>query len=147
MMKYILEKPIKGTIGLQKFKTAIQWRNGLFFTDEPEKLGGKDLGPDPFTLLLSSLVGCTLATLRMYIDHKNLSISAIEVEANMFYKIENKIRVTYIERNIIFRDQQDLEVTQSLLRVAENCPISKILKGNIKITTELINDSYAHKRY
>lgn len=136
-MKYILEKPIKGVIGIQKYKTAIHWRNGIFVTDEPEKLGGEDLGPDPYTLLLSSLAGCTLATLRMYIDHKGLSISEIEVQANMFFRIENQETTTHIERKIIFKDHLDQKIQQRLLKVAENCPISKMLKGNIKISTEL----------
>lgn len=136
-MKYILEKPIKGVIGIQKYKTAIHWRNGIFVTDEPEKLGGEDLGPDPYTLLLSSLAGCTLATLRMYIDHKGLSISEIEVQANMFFRIENQETTTHIERKIIFKDHPDQKIQQRLLKVAENCPISKMLKGNIKISTEL----------
>jgi putative redox protein len=135
-MNYMLETPIKGTIGNQKYKTAIHWRNGVLTTDEPEKLGGKDLGPDPYTLLLSSLVACTLATLKMYIDHKGLAISEIEIEANLFYKIENQEIVTHIERKIEFREQLDPEVQQRLLRVAEKCPISKILKGNINISTE-----------
>jgi len=136
-MNYILENPVKGTIGAQKYKTTIHWRNGVLIADEPEKLGGKDLGPDPYTLLLSSLVACTLATLRMYIEHKGLTISAIEVEANMFYKIENKETIAYIERKIEFGEQLDPEIQQRLLRVAENCPISKTLKGNINISTEL----------
>lgn len=107
-------------------------------SDEPKKLGGEDLGPDPYTLLLSSLITCTLATLRMYIDHKNLMISALEVEANMFFKIENKETIAYIERKIKFGEQLDLDVHQRLLKVAEKCPVSKILKGNINISTELI---------
>lgn len=138
IMKYILEKPVKGAIGLQKYKTAIYWRNGVFITDEPEKMGGKDVGPDPYTLLLASLIGCTLATLRMYIDHKELAISEIEVEANMFFRIENQETTTHIERKIVFRDELSQTIQQRLLRVAENCPISKMLKGNIKISTELI---------
>lgn len=137
-MKYILESPVKGTIGTQKYKTAIHWRNGVLITDEPEKLGGKDLGPDPYTLLLSSLVACTLATLRMYIEHKGLAISEIEVEANLFYKIENKETIAHIERKIAFLQLPDVEVQQRLLRVAEKCPISKILKGTIHISTALV---------
>ena len=136
-MKYILEEPLRGTIGLQKYKTTMYWRNGQFITDEPPKLGGKDLGPDPYTLLLASLVGCTLATLRMYIDHKNLEIEAISVEANLYYKIVNQETITYIERTINFKDFKDISLHQRLLRVAENCPISKLLKGSILISTEI----------
>lgn len=54
-------------------------------TDEPEQPDELDLGQDPYTPLLSSPVACTLATLRMYIDHKGLAISEIEVRADMFH--------------------------------------------------------------
>ena len=137
-MKYVLENPIKGTIGIEKYKTAIHWRNGILLTDEPEKLGGKDLGPDPYTLLLSSLVSCKLATLKMYIDLKGLSISEIEIEANMFQRIEKEEAVMLIHCKVHFSTVQDLEVRQRLMRIAENCPISKILKGNISIVTDFV---------
>ncbi|WP_270089131.1 OsmC family protein [Sphingobacterium sp. SYP-B4668] len=136
-MKYILEEPLRGTIGLQKYKTTMYWRNGQFVTDEPQKLGGEDLGPDPYTLLLASLVGCTLATLKMYIDHKDLNILAISVEANLYHKIVNQDVVTYIERTINFKDFPDVALHQRLLRVAENCPVSKLLKGSILISTKI----------
>jgi putative redox protein len=136
-MKYLLETPIKGTIGSEKYKTAIHWRNGVLTTDEPEKLGGRDLGPDPYTLLLSSIVACTLVTLRMYIERKDLAISEIRVEANMFHTIQNQEAVMRIERKIEFENLLDLEVQQKLMQIAENCPVSKILKGNIDITTKL----------
>ena len=69
-MKYKLEKPVQGTIGNEKYQCTIEWRNGKFISDEPETIGGKDSGPDPYTLLLSSLASCKLITLRMYIDRK-----------------------------------------------------------------------------
>jgi len=141
-MKYLLENPIKGTIGREKFKTAIHWRNGILITDEPEKLGGKDQGPDPYTLLLSSLVSCTLATLRMYIDHKGLVISEIDVEANMVNRLGKDGTVMHIERKIEIHNMTDPELLQRLIRVAENCPISKILKGNIMITTQFKNEDF-----
>ncbi|MBT1707831.1 OsmC family protein [Fulvivirgaceae bacterium PWU5] len=135
-MKYMLETPISGVIGTDKYKTAIHWRNGVLITDEPEKLGGKDVGPDPYTLLLSSLVSCTLATLRMYIDHKGLEIPEIEVEANMFHRIGSNGVVLRIDRKIDIKNVGDPELQQRLIRIAEDCPISKILKGNINIQTE-----------
>lgn len=134
-MKYLLETPITGTIGREKYKTVIHWRNGILITDEPEKLGGKDTGPDPYTLLLSSLAACTLTTLRMYIEHKNLTVPEIQVEANMFHRLQNQEMVMLIERKIEFQNIEDLELKQRLLQVAENCPIAKILKGTIKIVT------------
>ncbi|HZH73471.1 MAG TPA: OsmC family protein [Mariniphaga sp.] len=138
-MKNILESPIRGILGSQKYESAIHWRNGVLVSDEPEKLGGRDLGPDPYTLLLSALVACTLATLRMYIERKGVSISAIVVEANMFHKFENGEAVSYIERRINFEEQLDPELIRKLIWIAESCPISKTLKGNIHISTGLMN--------
>jgi putative redox protein len=136
-MKYILDVPVKGIIGPKKYKTVIHWRNGVLITDEPEKIGGKDLGPDPYTLLLSSLIACTLATLRMYIDLKQIQIEEIQVEANLFQKLENLETVTWIERKILFSALQSEDISQRLIRVAENCPVSKMLKGSIKVTTQI----------
>ncbi|MBI1782653.1 MAG: hypothetical protein HYR66_15020 [Sphingobacteriales bacterium] len=50
-MQYKLEKPVHGTIGTEKYKCVVEWRNGKFIADEPENNGGKDEGPDPYTLL------------------------------------------------------------------------------------------------
>lgn len=138
-MKYVMENPVKGSItGSQKFLSAIKWRNGILITDEPEKMGGQDLGPDPFTLLLSSLISCTLATLRMYIDYKGLSVSEITVEANLFNVIANEGVVVHIERRIDIPNLVDQDLQQRLLRVAENCPISKLLKGEVKIVSAFV---------
>jgi putative redox protein len=136
-MKYLLETPVKGISGREKFTAAIHWRNGVLITDEPEKLGGKDIGPDPYTLLLSSLISCTLATLRMYLEHKGLAIPEMVVAANMFYRFENEATAVYIERRITIQQLPDSELLDRLLQVAESCPVSKILKGSIRIVTEL----------
>ena len=135
-MNYIMETPIKGVIGGENFLTTIHWRNGVLVTDEPEILGGQDLGPDPFTLLLSSLVSCTLASLKMYVNHKGISIPEFVVEANMFQKINSEGTVMHIERRIAIPNLIEEDLRQRLLRVAESCPVSKILKGNIQITSE-----------
>ena len=136
-MKYILENPVSGHIGQQKYKTTISWRNGEFITDEPEKLGGKDLGPDPYTLLVSSLVSCTLATLRMYIDKKQLNIDEIQVTGNMYLRIEKEQVVTYFDREISFGQAVEEDTALRLQQIADECPISKILKGNAIVNTTM----------
>ena len=78
-----LKSKIEGKIGVQKYLCTINWRNGELLMDEPQSVGGKDLGPDPMTTLLASLAGCTLATLRMYIDRKDWNINEIKVSMNL----------------------------------------------------------------
>jgi len=126
-MEYFFDKPVHGAIGTEKYKITIAWRNGSFISDEPVKSGGKDLGPDPYTLLVSSLASCTLATLRMYIDRKGWDIADIEVNVNMYQTIVSGILETTIDRDIRFLSPVTEEQRARLNDIAAHCPISKIL--------------------
>src|ERR1035437_7815372 len=101
-MKYLLDHDITAKIGTEKYKCTVEWRNGKFTSDEPEFVGGKDTGPDPYTLLLSSLGTCTLATLHMYIDRKGWDIPEIGVALNMYQELKDGKTITTIDRDIDF---------------------------------------------
>jgi putative redox protein len=134
-MKYSLEHPITAKIGIEKYKCTVEWRHGRFITDEPESSGGKDLGPDPYTLLLSSLATCTLATLRMYIDRKGWDVPEIAVAINMYREIKEEKNITTISRDLNFISPVTEEQRERLIQIAKVCPISKILEGEIHIRT------------
>lgn len=125
-----MEHPVKATIGAEKYKVAIEWRNGILVADEPVSVGGKDLGPDPYTLLLSSLAACTLSTLRMYADRKGWNIPGISVELNLSQETTGTLTTT-ISRNISFAEPVSEEQKERLLQIAQKCPVSKILENKI----------------
>ena len=52
-MESYLDQNIEGRIGTQKYLCTISWRNGELLMDEPESIGGNDLGPDPFSTFLA----------------------------------------------------------------------------------------------
>ncbi|WP_339657849.1 OsmC family protein [Flavobacterium frigidarium] len=135
-MENALENDIIGHIGMRKYLCTINWRNGQFIMDEPEKIEGKDLGPDPYTALLASLASCTLSTLRMYIDRKGWDIPEITIALN-FYQESNPDLTTTIKRIITFPVTVDEDIKKRLLIIAEKCPVSKLLKNNIVINTLL----------
>lgn len=135
-MTNLLENNITGTIGVQKYLCSISWRNGTFVMDEPESIEGKDLGPDPYTALLASLAGCTLSTLRMYIDRKGWDIPEIHISLNMSQE-NNPDLTTTISRAITFSNDIDEAIKNRLLVIAEKCPVSKMLKNNILINTTI----------
>ena len=135
-MATLLEKNIEGKIGTQKYLCTISWRNGEFIMDEPESIDGKDLGPDPYTTLLASLAGCTLSTLRMYIDRKGWDIPEIKISLNMSQETTPDLE-TIITRDISFSTEVDEETKKRLLIIAEKCPVSKILKNKITIPTTI----------
>ena len=139
-MNYKLEKPVHGTIGTAKYQCTIEWRNGQFIADEPTTTGGKDAGPDPYTLLLSSLASCTLMTVRMYIDRKGWDVAEIAVNVNLYQEMEGEKTVTYIDRDLIFLSPVSDEQKMRLQEIAIHCPISKMLQGEIKVRTFLKRD-------
>ena len=134
-MEYILEHPVVASLGTEKYKCTVEWRNGKFISDEPEIAGGKDTGPDPYTLFLSSLGCCTLATLRMYIDRKGWEIPQIAIAVNMYFKLENEKKITIIDRDINFISIITDEQRERLIQIAKVCPVSKIMEGEIRIRT------------
>lgn len=133
-MKNLVENDITGTIGTQKYLCTISWRKGTFLMDEPTTIEGQDLGPDPYTALLSSLAACTLSTLRMYIDRKGWDIPEINISVNMSQESDPETTTTFT-RTITFPKTIHDEFKNKLLIIAEKCPVSKILKSTVKITT------------
>lgn len=136
-MQYKMEKPVHGTIGEVKYRCVIEWRNGTFIADEPVSSGGQDTGPDPFTLFLSSLAACTLATLRMYIDRKGWDIPHISINCNMAQRMSDGKLISVIDRDVYFHPDADPEQKERLLSIARACPISKMLESTMVIRTEI----------
>ncbi len=145
-MQYLLEQPVHGDIGTEKYKCTITWRNGTLVADEPEKTGGKSLGPDPHSLLLASLASCTLMTLRMYIDRKGWDVASIAVDANLYQAMEGGKLVTTMDRDIRFLSPVTEEQRKKLLEIAAHCPISKILQGEMKVRTFTYSDADLEKK-
>lgn len=135
-MTTLLENNVEGKIGTQKYLCSITWRNGTLLMDEPENMGGQNIGPDPFSTFLASLAGCTLSTLRMYIDRKGWDIPEIHISLNLSQE-NNSGLVTTITRDISFSNEVSPEIKERLLLIAEKCPVSKILKNPIQIDTKI----------
>ena len=144
-MAYKFDKPVNGNIGNEKYQCTIEWRNGKFIADEPVTSGGKDSGPDPYTLLLSSLASCTLISMRIFIDRRDWDIPQIAVNVNYYQETKNEKTTTIIDRDIVFLSPVDEEQKLRLQEIAKHCPISKILENDIKVRTFISRESETEK--
>jgi putative redox protein len=135
----LFAKDITGDLVKDRQEVNINWRAGQLVLDEPAFNGGKDIGPDPFTTVLSGLVGCTLTTLRMYIKRKGWDIGDLHCSVNMLQETEPF--KTSIFRTVSFGQSVTDEQKERLLWVAKNCPVAKLLQGEIVIDTHLSDDA------
>lgn len=102
--------------------------------DEPNEKGGQDKGFSPKELLASALAACTNATVRMYCDRKEWDPKNVHVDIELIEE-EGK---TIFKRILQFEGNLDEAQRNRLLKVANACPIHKILTNTITVDTELL---------
>ncbi|MEO3407427.1 OsmC family protein [Mucilaginibacter sp. CAU 1740] len=122
-------------IARSQYQTIVTSGGHALVADEPVKSDGTDTGMNPFSLLLASLASCTVITLRMYINRKMWPIDEIRADIEMF-KTPNGTR---IETKLSFKGEINAEQRERLLKIADACPVHKILVGNIAINTVIQN--------
>ncbi len=127
---------INSSIRKENYKVEITSPSGnILIADEPIAKGGKDLGFSPKELLASALAACTSATVRMYAEKKDWNLEEVKVEIELAN--DEKENKTTINRKLRFIGHLDESQKERLLRVANACPIHKILTNPIEINTEL----------
>lgn len=108
-----------------------------WYVDEPVEKGGKDTAPNPMQLLLSALGACTTVTLQMYADNKGIKIEHIQVDLALNPEGDPLQGQNNIVRKITLTGDFTEDQHKRLLKVAENCPVHKLLTSNIQIQTAL----------
>ena len=131
--------------GEDGYTTEVVAGKHRLWADEPASVGGADLGPSPYGLLLSSLGACTSMTLRMYADRKKWPLKGVTVHldhekryADDCEDCENpKSKLDHIDRTIELDGPLDDEQKERLLQIADKCPVHKTLHSEIIVKTAL----------
>lgn len=128
---------LSAQIDTRLYRTEITSASGnIVIADEPQEMGGKNLGFSPSELLASSLASCTLITLRMYINRKQWEVTEINIKVDFERDLDQKISL--FTRKIEIIGEVDDKHRQRLETIANSCPIHKTLTNSIEIKTTLI---------
>lgn len=130
----------------ESFTTDIKAGKHRLIADEPENVGGNDLGPTPYDLLTSGLGACTSMTLQMYAKRKKwpLKEAIVHLDHNKDYAkdcedCENSTaKIDQFNRSIELKGDLSDEQRERLLEIADKCPVHKTLHSEVKITTQLL---------
>lgn len=134
------------------FEASVELKEGLTFEakarnfsliiDEPENLGGKNLGPNPVEYLLFALGGCLGIVIQVVANEMNLKVEGIKInlkgELNPLRFLGKDLRERAGYKKIIveidIKSNEPKEKLQELLKkVEERCPISDNIRNQTPV--------------
>lgn len=133
----------------KKFLRGMFTHSHQALSDEPMSVGGQNLGPSPYDILLMALGACTSMTLRMYANHKQLDLQDIEIRLRHDRVHIDDCRedcddeaskIERISRRLTLSGKLSDAQRQRLLEIADRCPVHRTLESDLRILTELTDE-------
>ncbi len=106
-------------------------------SDVSVELGGEGAAPQPHDLFDAALGACKALTLALYAKQKGLPLEGLEVHLNRDDSEERQGRYR-LAVELTLHGELDAGQRQQLLRIADKCPIHKLMTNSeIQISTQL----------
>jgi uncharacterized OsmC-like protein/pimeloyl-ACP methyl ester carboxylesterase len=130
--------------GNHRFLRDIYSDDHHWLADEPKRMGGDNLGPDPYEHLLAALGACTSMTIRMYANRKKWPLEDVSVHLTHTREYlkdcegceeEGGSRLETLHRVIELQGALAAEQRSRLLEIADRCPVHRTLEGQLTIET------------
>jgi putative redox protein len=103
--------------------------------DVDAELGGQH--PSPHELVDAALAACTTLTLELYAKRKRLALSSVRVDVEHRKLADGSV----LQRTVTLEGALSATDIESLMRVAQMCPIHQMLTSKIEIDTRLAGEA------
>ncbi|WP_068827795.1 OsmC family protein [Pseudomonas sp. BMS12] len=116
---------------------SIEIGEHLLHTDVPLALGGEGAGPEPHDLFDAALGACKALTLMLYAKQKGLPLESLDVRVA---RDDSQERQGSYQLNVELELHGALDEAQrqQLLRIADKCPIHKLMTSTeVQVSTHL----------
>lgn len=141
----VAEGRVRVTSGDGKFVQIVDSSGHSFLADEPTGIGGGDLGPTPYDLLLAALGTCTAMTLKLVAAREAIPLTGVAVELrhqrvhadDCAGATAGTPHIEVLTRAITPQGDLTDAQRQRLLAVADRCPVHRTLEGRPRIETML----------
>lgn len=112
-----------------KYEHELRIRDHRLTADEPEDIGGKDLGPSPEELLAAALASCTAITMEMYATRKGWDVAGMRVDVE--YTPAERGSVTRFDLVMHMPAHLTDQQVEKLRVIAAKCPVHRTLEGEV----------------
>lgn len=127
----------------QGLQSKINIRDFHFISDEPESLGGTNLGASPVEYVLGALAACQEIVIKAHalalgIDVKSVSVQVTgDLDLQGFLNLSDDIRPGFKNVKLstkIETDEEDQEKLKELKEISfKNCPVLDIIKSPVPV--------------
>ncbi|MDY7025164.1 MAG: OsmC family protein [Pseudomonadota bacterium] len=98
--------------------------------DEPENMGGKNLGPDPYDYLCAALAECSVMTVRWFAEQNNWPVESVEV--TITHEKQGR-EDQFTKQTVITAPELSDEQLAKLYDIVNKCPVHRTLEARASI--------------